>query len=100
MQKVHRDTQKCAYKCSYAIINGEGVCRIDGWIDVHTRSMCVFFWWCHFSQVDVYKEPITDLGKKSKKGLLTLERDENEGFITKTDNSGDPDKVAGGYVAS
>ena len=25
LQKLHRDTQKCAYKCSYAIINGEGV---------------------------------------------------------------------------
>ena len=25
LQKVHRDTQKCAYKCSYAIINGKGV---------------------------------------------------------------------------
>ena len=25
LQKVNRDTQKCAYKCSYAIINGEGV---------------------------------------------------------------------------
>ena len=27
LQKVHRDTQKCAYKCSYAIINGVGVSR-------------------------------------------------------------------------
>ena len=25
LQKLHRDTQKCAYKCSYAIIDGEGV---------------------------------------------------------------------------
>ena len=25
LQRLHRDTQKCAYKCSYAIINGEGV---------------------------------------------------------------------------
>ena len=25
LQKLHRDTQKCAYKCSYAIINGKGV---------------------------------------------------------------------------
>ena len=25
LQKLHRDTQKCAYKCSYAVINGEGV---------------------------------------------------------------------------
>ena len=25
LQKIDRDTQKCAYKCSYAIINGKGV---------------------------------------------------------------------------
>lgn len=25
LQKVDRDTQKCAYKCSYAIVNGKEV---------------------------------------------------------------------------
>lgn len=25
LQKVNRDTQKCAFKCSYVIINGKGV---------------------------------------------------------------------------
>merc|ERR1719433_541641 len=25
LQKLHRDTQKCAFKCSYACVNGEGV---------------------------------------------------------------------------
>mmetsp|Transcript_18826 Transcript_18826/g.54432 ORF Transcript_18826/g.54432 Transcript_18826/m.54432 type:complete len:495 (-) Transcript_18826:245-1729(-) len=47
LQKLHRDTQKCAFKCSYACVKGEGV--------------------------DVVKDPITDPGKKSKKGRLTLE---------------------------
>ncbi len=28
LQKLHRDTQKCAYKCSYAIVNGEGVSSV------------------------------------------------------------------------
>ncbi|KAK3868961.1 hypothetical protein Pcinc_025709 [Petrolisthes cinctipes] len=46
LQKVNRDTQKCAYKCSHAIIDGKGV--------------------------DVYKQPITDPGKDSKKGRLAL----------------------------
>ncbi|XP_071531453.1 nicotinamide phosphoribosyltransferase-like isoform X3 [Panulirus ornatus] len=46
LQKVNRDTQKCAFKCSYVVINGEGV--------------------------DVYKQPISDLGKTSKKGRLAL----------------------------
>ena len=25
LQRLDRDTQKCAYKCSYAVVNGEGV---------------------------------------------------------------------------
>ena len=25
LQKLNRDTQKCAYKCSYAIVDGKGV---------------------------------------------------------------------------
>lgn len=49
LQKLHRDTQQFAMKCSAA--------RIDGrWIDV-------------------YKDPVTDPGKVSKKGRLDLIRD-------------------------
>jgi nicotinamide phosphoribosyltransferase len=46
LQLVNRDTQKFAMKCSAALIDGE---------------------W-----VDVYKDPITDPGKKSKKGQVML----------------------------
>jgi nicotinamide phosphoribosyltransferase len=46
LQQVDRDTQKFAMKCSSALINGE-------WIDVQ-------------------KDPITDSGKKSKAGRVTL----------------------------
>ncbi|XP_045582900.2 nicotinamide phosphoribosyltransferase isoform X2 [Procambarus clarkii] len=63
IQKVDRDTQKCAYKCSYAIINGEGV--------------------------EVYKEPITDLGKTSKKGKLALHQ-VNGTYKTLEGGRGDP----------
>lgn len=28
LQKVHRDTQKCAFKCCYAYINGKDVCSL------------------------------------------------------------------------
>ncbi len=55
LQKFDRDTQKFAIKCSHAIINGKGV--------------------------DVYKDPITSSGKKSKKGLLKLHRSGNS-FMT------------------
>ena len=51
LQKVDRDTQKFAFKCSEAIVNGE--------------------------RRDVYKDPITDHGKKSKKGRLKLVKDQN-----------------------
>ncbi|MFE0500903.1 nicotinate phosphoribosyltransferase [Lysobacter soli] len=48
LQRVDRDTQKFALKCSAA--------RVDGrWIDV-------------------YKEPVTDPGKTSKRGRMTLAR--------------------------
>jgi nicotinamide phosphoribosyltransferase len=46
LQQLDRDTQKFAMKCSAAQINGE---------------------W-----VDVFKDPITDSGKASKKGRVTL----------------------------
>jgi nicotinamide phosphoribosyltransferase len=48
LQKVNRDTQKFAMKASAACVNGE-------WRDV-------------------YKDPITDSGKRSKRGRLALVR--------------------------
>jgi nicotinamide phosphoribosyltransferase len=56
LQKVNRDTQKFAFKCSCATVNGE--------------------------DRDVFKDPITDHGKKSKKGRLKLVY-ENEAYQTK-----------------
>lgn len=46
LQQVNRDTQKFAMKCSMAVVNGE--------------------------EVEVFKDPITDSGKRSKKGKLDL----------------------------
>ncbi|XP_064096193.1 nicotinamide phosphoribosyltransferase-like [Macrobrachium nipponense] len=46
LQKVDRDTQKCAYKCSLAVIDGK--------------------------EHEVFKQPITDPGKHSKRGRLAL----------------------------
>ena len=40
------------------------------------------------------KEPITDLGKKLKKGRLTLEYDNGQ-WSTTQEGTGDPDKVGG-----
>ena len=56
LQIVNRDDQKFAMKCSAARINGK---------------------W-----VDVYKDPITDPGKQSKKGRLALVRNEEGEFFT------------------
>ena len=44
-------------------------------------------------QVNVYKDPITDAGKKSKKGQMTLEIHDDK-FETKTEGSGDPKNVS------
>lgn len=55
LQGVDRDTQKFAMKCSSIVVNGE--------------------------QRDVYKSPITDMGKESKKGRVTLYKND-EGYFT------------------
>jgi len=67
LQKLNRDTQKCAFKCSE-------LTKSDG------------------STTLVFKDPITDKGKQSKKGKLTLEEDENGKLITVTEGKGDPGK--------
>jgi nicotinamide phosphoribosyltransferase len=48
LQQVNRDTQKFAFKCSFAKVDGHGI--------------------------DVFKEPKTDTGKNSKRGQLDLIR--------------------------
>ncbi len=50
LQRVHRDTQRFAFKCSAAIVDGE--------------------------LRDVFKDPVTDAGKESKRGKLALIRTE------------------------
>jgi nicotinamide phosphoribosyltransferase len=56
LQKVNRDTLKFAYKCSAVKVNG--------------------------TWRDVYKDPVTDPGKKSKRGRLELSGSYGNGFTT------------------
>jgi len=56
LQKVDRDTMKFAFKCSSTLVNG------------------VWF--------DVFKDPITDKGKTSKKGRLRLVTNDNNIYHT------------------
>ena len=65
LQKLNRDTQKCAFKCSEISLSGG-------------RSAAV------------YKDPITDPGKQSKKGKLTLEKGVNGKLMTVTEGRGEP----------
>lgn len=55
LQKVNRDTQKFAFKCSSVTVDGK--------------------------ERDVFKDPVTDPGKKSKRGLLDLIKRKGE-FVT------------------
>ena len=64
LQKMDRDTQKCAFKCCLAIIDGQ--------------------------EVAVQKDPITDSGKKSKKGWLTVHHTDGI-WETKSDGNHDFD---------
>jgi nicotinamide phosphoribosyltransferase len=61
LQKLDRDTQKFAFKCSCATVDGE--------------------------DRDVFKDPVTDPGKRSKKGRLKLVK---EGSGYKTVTQGEP----------
>ncbi len=56
LQKIDRDTLRFAYKCSAIVADG--------------------------NLIEVYKQPITDSGKNSKKGRLDLIKDENGEFKT------------------
>jgi nicotinamide phosphoribosyltransferase len=56
LQSVNRDTQKFAMKCSQVVTNGQ--------------------------EVAVFKDPITDPGKRSKQGRLDLIHDANGSYAT------------------
>ncbi|CAN5270440.1 nicotinate phosphoribosyltransferase [soil metagenome] len=56
LQKIDRDTLKFAYKCSAIVSDGK--------------------------LIEVYKQPITDAGKNSKRGRLDLIKDENGEYRT------------------
>ena len=68
LQKHHRDVQQFAMKCSHVLVNGQSV--------------------------DVYKEPATDPGKKSKRGRLDLVRDPATGAFETRKMSGDPSEIS------
>lgn len=44
----------------------------------------------------MYKDPITDAGKKSKKGQMTLEVKDGH-FVTMTGGAGDPKNVSDNF---
>jgi nicotinamide phosphoribosyltransferase len=70
LQIVNRDDQKFAMKCSAALVDGK---------------------W-----VDVYKDPIHDKGKQSKKGRVTLFKTE-DGFVSGIEN-GEPEALETVFV--
>jgi nicotinamide phosphoribosyltransferase len=63
LQKLDRDTQKFAFKCSAAIVNGESR--------------------------DVFKDPITDQGKRSKRGRLKLVSENGKLTTRRIEEDGD-----------
>lgn len=75
LQQVNRDTMKFAMKCSAARINGK---------------------W-----VDVYKDPITDSGKASKKGRVTLFKSDSGEYYSGVEDWMSPELVTvytSGYI--
>jgi nicotinamide phosphoribosyltransferase len=76
LQKLDRDTQKFAFKCSY--IEGEAT---PSYGHLSNLNATVSKRW----QRDVYKDPIGDYGKKSKRGRLALLNVNGE-FTTNSSN--------------
>lgn len=69
LQIVDRDTQKFAMKCSAIAVRVHTGNREDG----------------PFGKLewrDVYKDPVTDTGKRSKRGRLALTKDDNGNYVT------------------
>lgn len=63
LQRIDRDTQKCAYKCSFAVVDGK--------------------------ETEVFKDPVTDPGKRSKKGKLVLVNDGETWTTVREEERGD-----------
>ncbi|XP_056429536.1 nicotinamide phosphoribosyltransferase isoform X1 [Hyla sarda] len=63
LQKLTRDLLNCSFKCSYVVTNGLGV--------------------------NVFKDPVADPNKRSKKGRLSLHRTPTNEFVTLEEGKGD-----------
>ncbi|TKS90706.1 Nicotinamide phosphoribosyltransferase [Collichthys lucidus] len=63
LQKLTRDLLNCSFKCSYVVTNGLGV--------------------------NVFKDPVADPNKRSKKGRLSLHRTQSGDFVTLEEGKGD-----------
>ncbi|XP_028302967.1 nicotinamide phosphoribosyltransferase 2 [Gouania willdenowi] len=66
LQKLNRDTLSCAFKCSYVETDGKGM--------------------------DVYKQPVTDPSKGSKRGRLSLRRNSDGLMETVEEGAGKPEE--------
>merc|ERR1712139_1490 len=66
LQKLNRDTMKCAFKCCSVTVDGK--------------------------EIEVFKDPVTDPGKKSKKGKLTVEKGADGVVTTVTEGKGTASK--------
>lgn len=89
LQKMDRDTQKYAMKASAVRVENEELLTSEfersayqtprGWNDhvVYESAFDLMGPWR-----DVFKNPKTDPGKKSKKGILALMFDERAGYVT------------------
>ncbi|XP_028679932.1 nicotinamide phosphoribosyltransferase 2 [Erpetoichthys calabaricus] len=66
LQKINRDTLNCAFKCSYVETEGKGM--------------------------DVYKQPVTDPSKGSKRGRLSLRRNSDGYMETVEKGNGKPEE--------
>ena len=82
----------------YAAINFAAKCTVFVYRPFNPSSQPSDFVLCLqviqlFIQVNVYKQPITDSSKNSKKGLLSLELNDKGEYVTVEEGRGHAEKV-------
>lgn len=91
LQKLTRDLLNCSFKCSYVVTNGLGVSSGVLRGDVVSVVVLLSFVVTVFAgnQVNVFKDPVADPNKRSKKGRLSLHRTQSGDYVTLEEGKGD-----------
>lgn len=95
LQKLTRDLLNCSFKCSYVVTNGLGVSTsllkafrsLQEMVKKCVVNVLLFSVLCE--KVNVFKDPVADPNKRSKKGRLSLHQTPSGDFVTLEEGRGE-----------